>query len=119
MRAREFISETKNTQGDIASGYETHISEPMNLTYAFPSMPANNPYRTYRFSMAVADHEAEQPASAISQMAIMGAYTEEEAQMLRKAMKKTGDHGVMVGNKGSQEPPGGNQQSPIKPFRGY
>jgi len=113
MRAREFLPETRNTQGDVASGYDSRLSDPLTLTYVFPSMPANNPYRTYRFSMAVANHDAAPIVSPTSQMAIMAAYTEEENQKLQKAMEKTGDRGQKVGNKGSSEPKDTGRQSPV------
>jgi len=113
MRAREFIKEARNTQGDVASGFDPIQSDPLTLTYVFPTMPANNPYRTYRFSMAVANHDAEPMENPTSQMAMMSAYTKEEDDMLKKAMKKTGDRGHVAGNQGSKEPKDTGHHSPV------
>jgi hypothetical protein len=48
-------------------------------------------------------------------------YTEQEDAMLRDAYRAVGSvyHDLNKGDMRSQEPPGGNAQSPIKPFRGY
>lgn len=120
MRAREFVIEARNRQGDVSTGFDPSQSDPLTLTYVFPTMPANNPYRTYRFSMQVANHDAEPMTSPTSQMAMMSAYTKEEDDMLKKAMKKTGDHGHIAGNRGSEESKDTAHRSPvaqIKPNR--
>lgn len=48
-------------------------------------------------------------------------YTEEEAAMLRHAYEAVGSQyeDMNRGDMRSQEPPGGNVESPLKPFRGY
>ena len=113
MRAREFVKEAVNKQKDTVEGFSSLESDPMVLTYAFPDMPGNNPYRAYRFAMAMANHETGDRDGPTSQLAVMSAYTDGDEKIIRAAMKKTGEKAIIVGSKGSSEPKGTDTQSPI------
>ena len=114
MRAREFLPEGKgNRQGDLAHGFSSAESDPMVTTYAFPGMPGNNAYRAYRFAMAMANHEMPHEDGPTSQFAVISAYTDAEEQIIKSAMKSTGEKGFLAGNRGSQESKSTNTVSPV------
>lgn len=113
MRAKEFLPEAQNKQHDNAHGFEPVDSNPMVSTYAFPDMPGNNAYRAYRFAMAMANHNLDHKDGPTSQYAVISAYSKGEEEIIKAAMKKTGERALKVSNKGSTEPKNTNNTSPV------
>jgi hypothetical protein len=106
MRAREFVTEA-------ARGFSDRKSAVMVNTLAFPDMPSNNPYLAYRFAMAMANHEIKNEKGPADEYAVISAYTQGEEEIIKAAMKKTGERAVQVADTGSLEPDSTNVQSPV------
>ena len=113
MRAREFIKEAVNKQKDHADGFDSVESDPMVTTLAFPNMPGNNAYRAYRFAMAMANHQTGERDGPTSQLAVISAYTEGDEEIIKAAIKKTGEKSIIVANKGSKETNSTHIVSPV------
>jgi hypothetical protein len=106
MRAREFLSEA-------ARGFSDRKSAAMVKTLTFPDMPSNNPYRAYRFAMAMANHDIKNEVGPADEYAVISAYTEGEEEIIAAAMKKTGERAIIVADRESREPKSTNTVSPV------
>jgi hypothetical protein len=126
MRAREFVTEQKNLPPEDA--------DPMRYTYVIPGLSAADPYRNYRFGVAMARARSDAGTDGLS-----------KAFPKWSAETAFGEHGVVVGMNATIGPvidqalamtntPGGkklvstptstepasvNHTSPVKPFKGY
>jgi hypothetical protein len=126
MRAREFVTEQKSLPPEQAN--------PMRYTYVIPGLSAADPYKNYRFGVAMARARSDAGTDGLTKD--MPAWTAQTA---------FGEHGVVVGMNSSIEPiidqalamtdtPGGKDlvstadsrepalvdtQSPVKAFKGY
>lgn len=126
MRAREFIVEQKDLPPEQA--------EPMRYTYVIPGLSAADPYRNYRFGVAMARARSDAGTDGIN--ANLPPWSPETA---------FGEHGVVVGMNSNIEKvidkalamtkiPGGKELvttadsvdpklvdtvSPVKGFKGY
>lgn len=126
MRAREFIVEQKELPPEQA--------DPLRFTYVIPGLSAADPYKNYRFGVAMARARSDAGTDGITKD--MPSWSLETA---------FGEHGVVVGmNKGieqvidqalamtktpggkelvstadSQEPTLVDTVSPVKGFKGY
>jgi len=125
MRAREFIMEQVGQLPDTAAA-------PLQHTYYIPGIKNNDAYHTYRLSVAIARARADEggygedmPAftsvSAMGQNAVVAGFNDGVEAVLDQALKLTDTPGGMrlVGSKESKEPDLVNQQSIVKPFKGY
>jgi hypothetical protein len=82
--------------------------------YAYPEMPANDPYEMYRFSMGMANHEEMVPNSAMRDSSVIAAYSKGEEEIITKTEKKLGKRGkTTIADGGSNEPEGTNSKSPV------
>jgi len=106
MRAREFLPEA-------AQGFSDRKSAVMVKTLAFPGMPSNNPYIAYRFAMAMANHDIKNEVGPADEYAVISAYTEGEEEIIKAAMKKTGERAIEIADRGSREPKTTNIASPV------
>lgn len=126
MRAREFIREQKELPPEIR--------EPLRSTYVIPGLSAADPYKNYRFGVAIARARSD--------------YTQDEVNPFRPEWSSEtvfGENGVVVGFNSNVDPiidaalrmtktPGGKQlvstaasaepafvdtKSPISAFKGY
>lgn len=121
MRAREFLKE--NPEGKITKRQQWGTRG----LHKFKDADGRDRfYELNRVMMAAAEADGVNPietasASWVHNYLTAHPYTEEEAAMLKQAYKAVGSmyHDVNRGDMRSQEPPGGNTESPIKPFRGY
>lgn len=104
MRAKEFI---------IERNFSKRKSGPLSATFAFPTMPSADPYRAYRFGMAMADHTINHPEGPVSNSAVIVAYTPEEEEIIRAGTKQTGHKGVLVADRKSHEPETTNTKSAV------
>jgi hypothetical protein len=105
MRIKEVISESQ--------GFSDRKSTTMVATYAFPDMPSNNPYKAYRFAMAMANHKLKNEVGPVDEFAVISAYTSGDEEIINDAIKKTGNKKVLVADKKSHEPKDTNIQSPV------
>lgn len=103
MRAREFISERQLRRN----------SDTLSTTYYYPTMPSSDPYRAYRFGMAMANHHMRDAEGPAANDAIVVAYTPEEQQIIQAGEQQTGHKHKLLANKGSQEPTATNTASPV------
>ena len=126
MRAREFITEQRDLPPEV--------KEPLQNTFVIPGLSAADPYRNYRFGVAIARARSDsQPDSVNPNRPKWSAET------------AFGEHGVVVGFSGNVDPiidaalamtktPGGKRlvssaaskepsfvtsHSPINSFKGY
>lgn len=122
MRAREFITEQmgKLDPSQIAA---------MPNTYVIPGLTSQDPYKTYRFGMALARARAGDVPEDLPEFAEEGAFgeyavisgQEDDAALIDQALKLAGIKGgkKMVGSQHSHEVDTTNTQSPVKGFKGY
>ena len=126
MRAREFVTEAR---AEIAPEY----SGPMQNTYVLPGLSSQDPYKTYRFGVAMARARANQdldqdgiaePFSAegaFGELAVVSGFDSGVEAIIDQALTMTNTPGgkVLVGSKGSTDPVGTETTSPIRAFKGY
>jgi len=122
MRAREFIAEQRGT-------LDPSQRSAMANTYVIPGLSSQDPYKTYRFGIALArarstGDELDLPEfseeGAFGELAVISGQ-ENVDQLIDRALKLAGIKGgkKLVGSKISHEVETINTQSPIKSFRGY
>ena len=127
MRAREFITEQKQLPAEEA--------DPLRYTYELPGLSTADPYRTYRVGVAIArarsDADREDninpykeewsTQTALGKYAIVSGVNDTVDPIIDQALKMTGTTGGkrLVGSAESTEPKLVQDQSPIKPFKGY
>lgn len=132
MRAREFITEQK----DLPDEYK----EPMRYTYVIPGLSAADPYKNYRFGVAIARARSDYAQKLNPQNDGIDPYTPEWSQdtafgehgivvgmnagiepVIDAALRMTGTKGgkKIVSSPKSAEPKSTVATSPIKPFKGY
>lgn len=126
MRAREFIAEQKNLPAEQ--------SAPMQNTYAMPGLTAQDPYRTYRFGVAMARARSDQaqdgvndfrpewsPETAFGEQAVVVGFTGDIDPVIDRAlaMTKTPGGKKMVSTGPSEEPTTVTTTSPVQAFKGY
>jgi hypothetical protein len=110
MRIREIITEQFS---DTARGFSDRKSRALNTTWAFPGMPSSNPYRSYRFAMAMANHEIAHEEGPTSEFAVISAYSKGDEEIVAAAIKATGEKAIMVADRGSNEPDSTSTVSPV------
>jgi len=128
MRAREFITEQHDLPPEIA--------DPLRYTYILPGLSAADPYRNYRFGVAMArarsdrgtDHDqidqfmpSWQPETAFGEHGVISGFDANVDPVIDLALKMTKTPGgkKLVSSAASQEPASVDKQSPIKAFKGY
>lgn len=126
MRAREFITE----QADLPAEY----ADPMRYTYIIPGLSAADPYKNYRFGVAIARARSDQGTDDVDQFrpewssetafgehGVVVGMNGGVAQVIDRALQMTKTPGgkKMVSSPKSEEPELVVKQSPVKPFKGY
>lgn len=132
MRAREFIREDRNLPDEHA--------DPMRWTYIIPGLSAADPYKNYRFGVAMArarsDYASElndnndnidpyrpdwQPETAFGEHGVVAGMNSGIGRVIDVALKMTNTKGGkrLVTTPKSDEPNFVVTQSPVKPFKGY
>lgn len=126
MRAREFIAEQKELPPEQA--------DPMRYTYVIPGLSAADPYRNYRFGVAIArarsDHGSDGLAksfpnwdaeTAFGEHGVITGMAPSIAQVIDKALSMTNTPGgkKLVSTPTSTEPNFVDKTSPVKAFKGY
>lgn len=126
MRAREFIRE----QAELPP----EIKDPLRYTYVLPGLSASDPYKNYRFGVAVArarrDHKLDDvnpdmpdwtAETAFGEHGVVVGMNSGIGDVIDAALRMTKTPGgkQMVSSPESQEPDLVQTQSPLKPFGGY
>lgn len=124
MRAKEFVIESRGQLAD-------EITDPMTNTYIIPGLSAQDPYRTYRFGVAIAQARSEAGTDmpdtdfveegAFGENAVVAGFSDADDAVIDRALALTKTKGgkTAVARPGSQDPVGTNVASPIKAFHGY
>lgn len=126
MRAREFIAE----QSELPS----ETKDPMRDTYILPGLSAADPYRSYRFGVAMARARSEyrkddvnpfmpewSAQTAFGEHAIVAGFNSGVAKIIDAALAMTDTPGgkSMVSTPDSDEPEFVEKFSPVRAFKGY
>jgi hypothetical protein len=128
MRAREFIAEQQELPPEI--------SEPLRYTYILPGLSAADPYRNYRFGVAMARARSDlgkdqavldkdiipwKPETAFGEHGVVSGFDANVDPVIDLALKMTRTPGgkKLVSSAPSEEPASTGTTSPVKPFRGY
>jgi len=128
MRAREFVAEQRELPPEIA--------DPMRYTYILPGLSASDPYRNYRFGVAMARARSDlgadqeildpkiidwQPETAFGEHGVISGFDSNVDSVIDRALKMTRTSGgkKLVSTADSKEPPATGVTSPVKAFKGY
>jgi len=126
MRAREFLGEQKNLPPEQA--------DPMRYTYVIPGLSAADPYRNYRFGVALARARSDAgtdgindklPAwsaeTAFGEHGVVEGMGPNIAEIIDQALAMTNTPGgkKLVSTPTSTEPDFVDTQSPVTAFKGY
>lgn len=126
MRAQEFITEQRELPPEYA--------EPMRHTYIIPGLSAADPYRNYRFGVAIArarsDYQKDDvnpfrpkwtPETAFGEHGVVVGMNAGIEPMIDAALGMTNTPGgkQLVSSAASEEPNFVETQSPVQAFRGY
>ena len=126
MRAREFIIEQATLPPEQA--------DPMRYTYVIPGLSAADPYRNYRFGVAIARARSEagtdgidanfpawEAETAFGEHGVVAGMIPSVDLVIDAALKMTNTPGgkKLVSTPASTEPNFVDKQSPIKAFKGY
>lgn len=126
MRAREFISEQRELPSET--------KDPMRDTYSLPGLSAADPYKSYRFGVAMARARSEyrkddvnphmpewSAETAFGEHAIVAGFNHGVGKIIDAALAMTNTPGgkKLVSTEPSDEPDFVDKTSPIKGFRGY
>jgi hypothetical protein len=126
MRAREFLTEQSTLPPEQA--------DPMRYTYVIPGLSAADPYRNYRFGVALARARSNAgtdgltdklpewtPETAFGEHGVVEGMASNIAEIIDQALAMTNTPGgkQLVSTPTSTEPTFVDTQSPVKPFKGY
>ena len=128
MRAREFVTENADLPGAVAAA--------LPATYAIPALQNQDPYKQYRFGVALAatkgrlgDEQAGEdqrhnmsPRTAWGENMIVVSYDPNIGDWIDAALREVGLNSSdkkLISTSTSDEPANTGTISPIKPFRGY
>jgi hypothetical protein len=126
MRAKEFIVEQKELPPEQ--------SGPMQNTYVMPGLTAQDPYKTYRFGVAMARARSDKATdgvndfrpnwsaeTAFGEQAVIVGFNSDVDPVIDQAlaMTKTPGGKKLVSTPKSEEPATVSTKSPIKGFKGY
>ena len=126
MRAREFIAEQRELPDEI--------QDPMRYTYTLPGLSAADPYRSYRFGVAMARARSEyrkddvnphmpewSAETAFGEHAVVAGFNSGIEKIIDAALAMTDTPGGkrMVSTSDSAEPDFVGTTSPVKAFAGY
>jgi hypothetical protein len=126
MRAREFLKEQAKLPPEYA--------DPMRYTYVIPGLSAADPYRSYRFGVALARARSDAGTDGITdnippwtaetafgEHGVIEGFGPNIAEIIDQALAMTNTPGgkKMVSTPTSTEPPFVDKVSPVKAFAGY
>ena len=127
MRAREFVTEQ-------AAQLPAEQADPMRYTYVIPGLSASDPYRNYRFGVAIARARSDavkdninpdmpewHDETAFGEHGIVAGMAPGVDQLIDAALSMTKTPGGkrLVSSGPSEEPAFVANKSPINAFKGY
>jgi hypothetical protein len=126
VRAKEFVTESRAKVAPEHSG-------PMQNTYVLPGLSSQDPYKTYRFGVAMARARANSTLEqdgvvdpfaaegAFGELAVVSGFDSGVEEIIDQALAMTDTPGgkVLVGSKASEEPRSVTTRSPVTAFKGY
>jgi hypothetical protein len=127
MRAREFVTEQ-------AAQLPAEQADPMRYTYVIPGLSASDPYRNYRFGVAIARARSDavkdninpdmpewHDETAFGEHGIVAGMAPGVDQLIDAALQMTKTPGGkrLVSSGPSEEPAFVANKSPINAFKGY
>lgn len=126
MRAKEFIVEQR-------AELPAEVTAPMRSTFILPGLPSQDPYKTYRFGVALARARGEnseenthlppfEAEGAFGEFATVSGFDDPSTtELIDTALKMTGNKGgkIRASTADSAEPDTVNDKSPVKAFKGY
>jgi len=136
MRAREFVRRNLKEQANLPP----EEAAPMRYTYIIPGLSAADPYKNYRFGVAMARARSDyadtlnpqnkdidpykepwSSESVFGEHGVVAGMNSSIAQIIDKALEMTGTPGgkKMISTGPSEEPGFVANKSPIKAFKGY
>jgi hypothetical protein len=126
MRAREFVTEQRKLPPESA--------EPMRYTYVIPGLSASDPYKNYRFGVAMARARSDQKLDNVNpfrpewtaetpfgEHGVVAGMNGAVNSIIDAALKMTKTPGgkKLVSTAESDEPALVDTTSPVKAFKGY
>ena len=128
MRAREFVVEQRELPPEV--------SDPLRYTYVLPGLSAADPYKNYRFGVAMArarsdfgkdtdivdKYKAEwKTETAFGEHGVISGFDANVDPVIDRALSMTATPGgkKMVSSPESTEPLTTGTHSPVKAFKGY
>jgi hypothetical protein len=126
MRAREFVTEQKSLPPEQAN--------PMRYTYVIPGLSAADPYKNYRFGVAMARARSDagtdgitnnmpewDSETAFGEHGVVAGMNAGIGQIIDTALSMTATPGgkQLVSTPDSTEPTFVDTHSPVKAFKGY
>jgi len=126
MRSREFVTEAK--------ALPVEISDPLPQAYDIPDLDTSNPYKVYRFGLAMARARSDarddgtnpyrgewHPHSVAGEYAMVVGTDPTLDLIIDQGLKLAEIPGGKraISSPGSQEPSSVDTQSPLKAFKGY
>jgi len=128
MRAREFIAEQRELPPEIA--------DPLRYTYVLPGLSASDPYKNYRFGVAMARARSDRGTdstevdkympswkteTAFGEHGVISGFDSNVDPVIDMALSMTQTPGgkKLISSAESREPAGTETTSPIRAFKGY
>lgn len=126
MRAREFVIEQRELPPEV--------KEPLKNTFVLPGLSAADPYKNYRFGVAMARARSDQATDDVNperpswsaetpfgEHAVIVGFNNNVDPVIDQALKMTKTPGgkKLVSSAASEEPDFVKSTSPVKAFKGY
>ena len=104
MKAREFITEEM---------MPNRYAAPLSRARRYPEYPSSSPYKIYRFSTQMADHETPQTYGAAANLGVTVAYSKGEEEIIDATEKRLGTPSEPLSTNKSEEMNDINKKSPV------
>jgi hypothetical protein len=126
------ISKLENPVNEALAELSPEAKDPMKDTFVLPGLPSQDPYKTYRFGVAMARARGEMqnekdglppftPEGAFGEFAVISGFDDSIGPLIDKALAMTGNKGGKreVSTPHSKDPDTSNTVSPVRTFKGY
>jgi hypothetical protein len=126
------ISKLENPVNEALAELSPEAKDPMKDTFVIPGLPSQDPYKTYRFGVAMARARGEMqnekdglppftPEGAFGEYAVVSGFDNSIGPLIDKALAMTKTPGGKreVSTPHSKDPSTTNNVSPVATFKGY
>lgn len=126
------ISKLEEPVTEARAKLPPEIDQPMKDAFILPGLPSQDPYKTYRFGVALARARGEMEKErtglapfteegAFGEYAVVAGFDDTVAPLIDKALSLSGTHGgkIAVSTNRSEEPVTTHTVSPVAKFKGY